>query len=101
MAGESLFKQLEFEAFRAGITPRTKESINWFRNKARQMFRGRTINNRRNIMQDDLIDLKSRPNRSPLGNMYMYFYDPKHKETLKYYDGFPLIIMLGPAPNGF
>ena len=46
MAGESLFKQLEFEAFRAGITPRTKESINWFRNKARQMFRGRTINNR-------------------------------------------------------
>lgn len=101
MAGESLFKQLEFEAFRAGITPRTKESINWFRNKARQMFRGRTINNRSKIMQDDLVDLKTRPNRSPLGNMYMYYYDPKHKETLKYYDGFPLIIMLGPAPNGF
>jgi len=104
MAGESLFKQLEFEAFRAGITPRTKESINWFRNKARQMFRGRTIRNRQEIMQDDLIDLRNRPitrTRGPVGNMYMYFYDPKHKETLKYYDGFPLIIMLGPAPNGF
>ena len=33
--------------------------------------------------------------------MYMFFYDPKHKDTLPYYDGFPLIIMLGPAPNGF
>ena len=101
MAGESLIKQLEFEAFRAGITPRTKQSIEWFRKKAREMFRGRTVRNRRAIMNDELLDLKSRANRSPLGNMYMYYYDPKHKETLKYYDGFPLIIMLGPAPNGF
>ena len=31
----------------------------------------------------------------------MYFYDPKHKETLPYYDRFPLIIMVGPAPRGF
>ena len=101
MAGESLFKQLEFEAFRAGITPRTKQSIEWFRKKAREMFRGRTVRNRRAIMNDELLDLKSRANSSPLGNMYMYYYDPTHKETLKYYDGFPLIIMLGPAPNGF
>ena len=101
MAGESLFQQLEFEAFRAGITPRTKQSIDWFRKKARQMFRGRVVRNRTAIMQDELLDLKSRPNRSPMGNMYMFFYDPKHKKTLPYYDGFPLIIMLGPAPNGF
>ena len=31
MAGESLFRNLEIEAFRAGITPRTKQSIEWFR----------------------------------------------------------------------
>lgn len=104
MAGESLFKQLEFEAFRAGITPRTKQSIEWFRNKAREMFRGRVIN-RNKVLRDDLIDLRNRPIRrktkGPFGNMYMFFYDPKHKDTLPYYDGFPLIIMLGPAPNGF
>ena len=41
MAGESLFRELEIEAFRAGITPRTKQSIEWFRKKARQLFRGR------------------------------------------------------------
>ena len=33
----SLFQQLEIEAFRAGITPRTKESIAWFRRKATQL----------------------------------------------------------------
>jgi hypothetical protein len=31
----------------------------------------------------------------------MYFYDPKTKETLPYYDKFPLIIMVDRAPKGF
>jgi len=29
----NLFKELEIEAFRAGITPRTKESRDWFRKR--------------------------------------------------------------------
>jgi len=29
----NLFKNLEIEAFRAGITPRTKESRDWFRKR--------------------------------------------------------------------
>ena len=103
MAGESLFRDLEIEAFRAGITPRTRESIRWFQDKARQMFRGRFKMNRRSLMQDDAVDLKNRPitRTGPQGNMYMFFYDPKHKQTLPYYDGFPLIIMMGPAKGGF
>ena len=101
MAKESLFKQLEFEAFRAGITPRTTQSIEWFRNKARQMFRGRVIKDREKIMDDELLSKTKKVDKDPMGNMYMFFYDPKFKKTLPYYDGFPLIIMLGPAPNGF
>ena len=98
----SLFRNLEIEAFRAGITPRTKQSINWFRQKARELFRGRRMKNRSEIMKDDALSLKNKPKvETPIGNMYMYFYDAKHKETLPYYDGFPLILMLGPAPNGF
>ena len=33
--------------------------------------------------------------------MFTYFYDPKFKETLPYYDRFPLIIMLESAGGGF
>jgi len=33
--------------------------------------------------------------------MYMFFYDPKHKETLPYYDSFPLVIVLDKAEGGF
>ena len=91
MAG--LFQKLEFEAFRKGITPRSKESRAWFMNKAKNLNVSRS-----KLMKEDPIELRSRP---AVGKMYMYFYDPKHKETLPYYDRFPLIIMVGPAPRGF
>ena len=53
---------------------------------------------RSKLMKEDPIELRSRP---AVGRMYMYFYDPKTKDTLPYYDRFPLIIMVGPAPRGF
>ena len=93
----SLFQQLEIEAFRKGITPRTKESIRWFQKKASQM--GKV--SRTGVMQDDSIELRNRPITKPYGNMYMYFYDAKHKDTLPYYDAFPLTIVVGPAKDGF
>jgi hypothetical protein len=49
-------------------------------------------------MKEDPVVLK---NRQVVGSMYMFFYDPKHKETLPYYDSFPLVIVLKPAAGGF
>ena len=89
----NLFQKLEYEAFRAGITPRSKESRDWFRKKARSMRV-----NRSQLMQEDEIQLKG---RSVTGAMFMFLYDPKHKKTLPYYDSFPLIIAVGPADGGF
>jgi hypothetical protein len=90
----NIFQKLEYEAFRAGITPRSRESMDWFRRKAQSM--GRV--NRRELMNQEPVELK---NRGILGNMYMYFYDPKTKDTLPYYDSFPLTIVVGPATGGF
>ena len=89
-----LFQKVEFEAFRAGITPRTKESRDWFRKKVQNM---RGIN-RRDLMRSDPIQKR---NRSAVGSMYMFFYDAKHRETLPYWDSFPLIVAVGPAEGGF
>lgn len=92
----SLFAKLEYEAFRAGINPRTKEAQDWFRKKAQQMRRV----NRTDLLQDDQVKLANRQN--PLiGSMNMFFYDPKTKDTLPFYDRFPLAIIVGPAEKGF
>jgi hypothetical protein len=92
----NLFAKLEYEAFRAGVNPRTKEAQDWFRKIAQQMRRV----NRNDLLQDEQVKLVNRQN--PLiGSMNMFFYDPKHKETLPYYDRFPLAIIVGPAEKGF
>lgn len=90
----NIFATLEREAFRAGITPRTKQSRDWFRKKAKTL----TGISRRALMREDEIVQRNRPGA---GKMYMFFYDPKHRETLPYYDSFPLIIMVEGAPGGF
>ena len=92
--GKNLFNKLEIEAFRAGITPRTEQSREWFRKRAQAMRRL----NREQLMHADSI---KRTNASVVGNMYMFFYDPKTKDTLPYYDQFPLVFVLGEAKGGF
>lgn len=90
----NLFKELELQAFRAGITPRSKESRDWFRRKANSLRRI----NRNALMREEPIQLS---NRRLIGSMQMFFYDPKTKDKLPYYDSFPLAIVVKPAPGGF
>jgi len=90
----NLFKTVEYEAFRAGITPRTKQSRDWFRKKVQNM---RGIN-RRALMGEDPI---TKTADSITGSMYMFFYDAKHRDKLPYWDSFPLVIAVGPAEKGF
>lgn len=89
----SLFDTLQANAFRAGIRTRTKESQAWFKRNVTNLQVSPT-----SILKDKALDKTSQNIR---GSMYMYFYDPKHKETLPYYDRFPLTIMVDGAPGGF
>ena len=90
----SLFQNLQVQAFKAGINPRTKESRDWFRRKAQSLSRI----NRRELLNDKEL---SQSGDEIIGSMQMFFYDPKHKDTLPYYDKFPLTIIVGPADKGF
>lgn len=91
---ESIFRQLEIEAFRAGVSPRTRESAQWFLNRLKDM---KNIN-RRQLLKDEALQQRQ---RFSIGNLYTFFYDPKHRKTLPYYDAFPLTIMVDIAPGGF
>jgi hypothetical protein len=90
----SLFDKLESEAFRKGLTKRSKEAQDWFRKQVSSM--GKI--NMHTMLKDDRLVKKQRPR---VGDMFMYAYDPKHRKTLPYYDRFPLTIMVGQAPGGF
>ena len=89
----SLFDKLESEAFRKGIQARSKEAAIWFEKKAKKLGPlGK------NVLKDDRLTIKD---DTRAGDMVMYTYNPKLKETLPYYDTFPLTIVVGPAKKGF
>jgi hypothetical protein len=89
----SLFDKLESEAFRKGITARTKEANTWFQKRV-QKLGPQTVA----ILKDDRLTSRG---GAKSGEMVMYTYDPKLKKTLPYYDTFPLTIVVGPAKDGF
>ena len=94
MAEQSLFDTLEKEAFRSGIQARSDASRQWFRQKVQELG---NVNGHKVLADKALIQKKGF--RS--GSMYMFFYDPKHRKTLPYYDAFPLIIAVERAEGGF
>jgi hypothetical protein len=94
MASVSYKDKVQSQAFRAGVQVNTKDSLDWFR----KQLRGMKNVSRQGLIKDPDVELAQ---RILPGRMYMYFYDPKHKKTLPYYDRFPLIIAVKPAKGGF
>jgi len=70
----------------------TFNSLEWFQKNVRDIRRApdKLLKENRNFVT-----------RFELGKMYMFMYDAKRKETLKYYDTFPLTICLKRYPTGF
>tara|TARA_R100000278_G_scaffold115961_1_gene95143 strand:- start:73 stop:693 length:621 start_codon:yes stop_codon:yes gene_type:complete len=88
-----IYQKLLDEGVKAGQTPaRTRSARNWFRNLARQTtgIQPNTI-----IKTAPKIQLTRVPQ---VGFMYHFFYDPKTKDDLPYYDRFPLVF---PFKRGF
>tara|TARA_B100001094_G_scaffold77073_1_gene73454 strand:- start:155 stop:706 length:552 start_codon:yes stop_codon:yes gene_type:complete len=70
-----------------------KKSANWYRTNVQSIsdkFTARKLMN-----QGKLIG------RPSVGRLNMFFYDPKFKKTLPYYDAFPLVLPLEPFKGGF
>lgn len=96
------FNTLQREAFRAGIPPRTKESREWFRKRLALMQSTTTKINRRDLMREEPLEFRPPTDgKKFVGNMFMFFYDAKNRETLPYWDAFPLVITAGIAKGGF
>ena len=90
----SYIDRLQSRAFKAGIESNTEKSLKWFQKQLRDM---KSIN-RRALLQDENFKARARP---LTGRMFMYFYDPKTKKEMPYYDRFPLIFMVEKAKGGF
>jgi hypothetical protein len=96
--GQTLLQKLNKAAQHRQLEKHSDESIQWFkRNASKAAGKERA--------QTALLDQQKKARgigkTIPIGKMYTYAYDAKHKDTLPYFDRFPLIFYVGPAPKGF
>ena len=87
-----LIDRINQQLAKEGIRPRTDAARAWLRQEVAN------LNPSRSAMMRDREKLR---NRTMIGRMYFYFYDPKHKATLPYYDRFPLVLPVERYPDGF
>lgn len=74
-----------------------RNSINWFMRNVRDL--GFAVNyGPMKMLGDNLSRQVSTPT---VGKMLMFTYSPKHKETLPFYDTFPLVIPFSVTPTHF
>ena len=67
-------------------------SVNWYKKKIKELGTPKAM---------DLIRDGKRKGKPHAGKLNMSFYDPKYKETLPYYDTFPLVLPIEKYSNGF
>jgi len=80
------------------LTQLQKKSIAWFQGKVREMSGLSWTKNPRKVLMGQ-EELKT--NRIIPGHLYMFVYDAKHKDTLPYYDMFPMVLPYEQVKGGF
>jgi len=85
-----------FEKNQYDLKTAAKKSRGWFEQQVTLLNRQRITPPK--VLQSDTTQLKTsvRP-----GKLYMFFYDPKLKATLPYYDRFPLVFPFRKVEGGF
>ena len=89
---EKLLDRIKTSLAKEGLTPRTNASRAWLRAKVKDL---------KPTSAGLMTDRQRLKNKSMIGRMYFYFYDPKTKDTMPYYDRFPLVIPIERYNDGF
>ena len=89
---ESIIDSLSSDLYDLNYTLGTRRAVDWLIRKLK------TIQvDRRQLMRDN----ERLTTKAFLGGMFLYYYDPKHKKTLPWYDTFPLVIPIKVDSTGF
>lgn len=90
-----VFKNILRDASISGIDPKNiSDASTWFRSRAaeeRMVDTNRFINSSREKARTRIL----------AGQMYLFKYDPKYKDSLPYYDRFPLVFPFEKVKDGF
>jgi hypothetical protein len=87
-----LIDRIKESLAKEGYSTRTRKARDWLRAKINDLnpSRAKLLSDRQRLKDNAMI-----------GRMYFFFYDPKWKDKLPYYDRFPLVLPIEQYPDGF
>jgi hypothetical protein len=91
----SKLTQLAQQKTAAQLQTMGRESIKWITKKISEL---RNVSGIASVISKE--EYRKR-NRFQIGGLYYFYYDPKTKEKLNYYDRFPLVLVLDIQNDGF
>jgi hypothetical protein len=89
---KTLIQRIQDSLAKEGLQARTNLARSWLQSKVKNLSASPS-----KLMQDRqrLVD------NTIIGKMYFFYYDPKTKDALPYYDRFPLVIPIDRYSDGF
>jgi len=101
----SLLDKVQDAVRKGTVGAEVKRSARWFQDKIKGL-KGSLRNqwSRTNAPKfyreaENKVTIAELKKRANLGDLFAYYYDPKYRNTLPYYDSFPLIMLLGVDPS--
>ena len=87
----TLIDRINEQLRKTGFAPRSVQARDWLRQKVKELSP---------TSQNLMKDRQRLVNSSVIGGMFFFYYDPKTKDTLPYYDRFPLVIPVEQYSDG-
>jgi hypothetical protein len=100
---KTIYEQFNELLSKKGLGPNSRQGITWLRGKVESLYgdkRGAKQFTPKGMMEESSLVLQP-GNRKFVGKMYMFRYIPEGKDTLPYYDEFPLIFIIKMYRDGF
>lgn len=92
MAEKTLYQKYKEQSKR--ISASAKKAMEWFNTKVKKVSDGENEDNSKLLIKGQL-------GARVVGRLIMFYYDPKTKDKLPYYDRFPLVFILKINSDGF
>ena len=86
-----LLDRIQASLTKEGLKPRTNAARAWIRSKVKDLSSKSALMRAQERLRTNTI----------IGKMYFFYYDPKTKDSLPYYDRFPLVIPIEQYSDGF
>jgi hypothetical protein len=91
----SKLTQLAQQKSASDLQTMSRQSFDWLKKKINQ------LGNVSSIASSIVRERSGQYNRFDIGGLFFFYYDPKTKSELPYYDRFPLVLVLEKYSDGF